>query len=212
MRNTIRRFLILAVISLGAHGAWAQVPHLFFGASAQWNAPTGDFGAAADDVEGTLSHGNAAGVMGGEFYVGAVSENGQLYVGYRIVNFDEKNSDGDVEWKNNSRWIMGFRWHLLGTLGTPITPTLGGGVSVGKTKGIFKQQGPVDDLIEELTSDNTWGWFVEGGGAARLPQLPLALNAGIQYHRYTASFESEYVDVSFNISYLTYLLGAQIYF
>jgi hypothetical protein len=210
MRSTIRTFLIFAVVSLGAQAALAQVPHLFFGASAQWNAPTGDFGEAADDVEGTL-HGNAAGVMGGEFDVGAVSDNGQLYVGYRIVDFDQKNSDGDVEWKNNSRWLAGFRWHLLGTLASPITPTLGGGLSVGKTKGIFKQQGPADDLIQELTSDNTWGWFIEGGGAARLPQLPLMLNAGIQYHRYTASFESEYVDVSFKISYLTYLLGAQIY-
>ncbi len=206
-----RILMMLAVLGLSASCAKAQVPHLFLGASAQWNAPTGDFGEAADDVEGTFN-GNAAGVMGGEFNIGAVSDNGQLYVGYRIVDFDERQPDGDVEWRNNSRWLAGFRWHILGTLATPLTPTVGGGVSVGKTKGVFKQQGPVDDLIEELTSDNTWGWFIEGGGSARLPELPLMFNAGVQYHRYTAAFESDNIDVEFKISYLTYLLGAQIYF
>lgn len=205
----ITTLLCAAVLGLCVSNSFAVAPHLFIGGNAQWNAPTGDFGEAGDDVDGTIRHGNAAGILGGQVDLGLTSTAGQAYVGFRIVNFDERQANGDVEWKDNSRWLAGIR---LNVLPTPLTPTIGGGLSVGKTKGVFKQPGPVDDLIEELTSPNTVGWFIEGGAVARLAETPLAVNAGIQYHHYNASFESEFVDIDFSISYLTYQLGAQINF
>lgn len=211
--NTMMRIVIVIVaLGFGVHQSLAVTPHFFIGANAQWNDPTGDFGEAADEVEGTFWNGNAAGVMGGQFDAGIISDNGQVYAGYRIVNFDEKQADGDVEWRNNSRWLAGIRWHMLGTLESPITPILGAGVSTGKTEGIFKQPGPGDVIIAELTSDYTWGWFLEGGAAVRPPQTPIVFNAALQYHRYEAAFENEDLNVEFSISYLTYQLGAQIYF
>ncbi len=209
MNSAIR--IMLAAVALGvcANQSLAVMPHVFIGGNVQWNQPTGDFGDAQDDVEESIRQGNASGVMGGQVDLGLTSNMGQIYAGYRIVDFDERQSNGDVEWRDNSRALAGVRWFILPT---PITPTLGGGLSVGQTKGVFKQPGPVDDLIEELTSPTTVGWFLEGGAAVRLPQTPLGLNAELQYHRYNASFESEYVDIDFSISYLTYQLGAQFNF
>lgn len=77
----------------------------------------------------------------------------------------------------------------------------------GKTEGIFKQPGPCDIIIAELTSDNTWGWFLEGGAALRPPQTPIVFNERSKYHRYTASFENDDLNVEFRISYLTYQLA-----
>lgn len=209
MRSTIRIMVMAAALGLGSRESLAVMPRPFIGGNLQWNAPTGDFGEAQDDVEESIRQGNASGVVGGQIDLGVGSEMGQIYVGYRIVDFDERQSNGNVEWRDNSRVIGGLRWFLLPT---PITPTIGGGLSAGQTKGIFKQPGPVDDIIEELTSPTTVGWFLEGGAAARLAQTPLGINAGIQYHRYNASFESEFVNVDFSISYLTYQLGAQLSF
>lgn len=212
MKTIITLTAVMTMLCCGAHYGEAAVPHFFIGANAQWNDPTGDFGEAADEVEGAVWDGNAAGVMGGQFDAGVISDNGQLYFGYRLVNFDEKDADGSVEWKNNSRWLAGLRWHVINSLEAPITPILGAGVSAGKTEGIFKQPGPGDMIIAELTSDMTWGWFVEGGAAFRIPEAPIVLNGGVQYHRYEASFEHEDLNIEFSISYLTYQLGAQIYF
>lgn len=86
--KTAMRITILAItLGLGLNQSLAVTPHFFIGANAQWNEPTGDFGDAADEVEGTVWDGNAAGVMGGQFDAGIISDNGQVYVGYRIGGF-----------------------------------------------------------------------------------------------------------------------------
>lgn len=210
MRTVIRTLLWITALGICVGQSLAVTPHLFIGGNAQWNEPTGDFGEASDEVQDDFWNGNANGVLGGQADVGVISDNGQIYLGYRIVDFDEKDSEGDVEWRNNSRWVFGLRWHMLGTLQTPITPVLGGGLTVGQTEGIFK--GPTGEVIAELTSDNTWGWFFEAGAAVRIPDTPLGFNGLIQYNRYTATFEDEEIDVEFRIAYLIYQLGAQIYF
>lgn len=210
MYNAIRIVIVAAALGVCVTPSLAVVPHFFIGGNAQWNEPTGDFGDASDEVQDDIWNGNANGVFGGQLDAGIISDNGQIYVGYRIVDFDEKDPEGDVEWRNNSRWVFGLRWHMLGTLQTPITPILGGGATVGQTEGIFK--GPTGEIIAELTSDYTWGWFLEGGVALRIPESPLGFNGAVQYHRYTATFDEDDIDIEFRINYLTYQIGALVYF
>ncbi|MBL0061471.1 MAG: hypothetical protein IPP40_08320 [bacterium] len=96
MNGTLRIMLVVVALGVCANKSLAVMPHVFIGGNVQWNQPTGDFGDAQDDVEESIRQGNAAGVMGGQVDLGLTSNMGQIYAGYRIVDFDERQSNGDV--------------------------------------------------------------------------------------------------------------------
>src|SRR3989339_235228 len=133
----MKKVILIILIAVFAVPASALVPKPYLGVNLQSNSPTGDFkGKDLSNKEGGAKSG-----LGGEVDLGITSGMASAYIGYRFGKFDA-NSSADIpgigtvsasgEWKVN-RWVLGARWHLLGSLPTPVFPTLGGGITIGKT-------------------------------------------------------------------------------
>jgi hypothetical protein len=210
----VKRFsAILIFFLLFALPALALVPKPYIGASIQSNSPTGDF--AGEDL--ASKEGGAKSGMGGEVDLGISGGMASAYIGYRFGKFDASSSAtipgvGEVkatgEWEVN-RWVIGARWHLLGSLPTPIFPTLGGGVTIGKTTaGVGGSTGGETLSIKE-DSKSSVGWFLEGGAVVRLIGN-MSLIGDVQYHRFDADYSSDLYDGKIKVSFFTLQLGARL--
>jgi opacity protein-like surface antigen len=209
----MRTLLVLLIAACLAAPALAILPSPFIGGNLQVNSPTGKF----SQTDFVNKEGGAKTGLGGEFDVGIGSDMGELYAGYRFGKNNVKSTytppvgpsvTAEGEW-NLNRFVIGVRAHLFGSL--PITPTVGGGITLGKTK----LSGDVSSNVAQSsseTSSNKMGWFLEGGGLIHFPSAPLSILADIQYHRFNAEFATPLFDVTYDISFFTFQLGLQYSF
>ena len=211
MRTTmIRLACLLAVAGLLATPSFAQVPHFYLAGFLQTYHPTGDFGKETIHLNG----GNAELGNGTELNVGLMSDFGSTYVGYRWAKFGTQGK-GALDWQDVDRWIIGLRWHMLGTLRSPIVPLLGAGITIGESKlGVTPSLAEnVQNISKQIKSDNSVGWFLEAGVRLRAVG-PLSALGSIQYHRFDTTFEDAILSeaTDFTVSFLTTQLGLQYTF
>jgi hypothetical protein len=150
----MRLWIVIALLAaLPFASAFALVPKPYIGVNLQSNSPTGDFkGDNMTDKEGGAKSG-----VGGEMDFGISGGMASAYIGYRFGTFDA-NSKGEIlgetvkatgEWKVN-RVVLGARWHLFGSLPSPVVPTLGGGITIGKTTAQAKASGGGQSLRRRI--------------------------------------------------------------
>ena len=175
----------------------------FLGFSLQMNNPTGDF------ADNDLQPGDGIADPGGgvELDVGLANAHVMAYVGLRANKFDVDSPDNwQGEWSAN-RLAVGVRANLGSNSRAPVLPTIGGGITVGRTK---LEGGMPFELETKRKSDTSIGWFIEGGVNARLSDAADLL-ANLQYHAFEAEFdEGPYVE-QFDISFVTLQVGVAVY-
>jgi opacity protein-like surface antigen len=211
----MRTLLVLLVAVCLAAPALAILPSPFIGGNLQVNSPTGKF-SQTDIVN---KEGGAKTGVGGELDLGISAGTGELYAGYRFGKNNAKatytppvgpsvTAEGD--WKLN-RFVIGARWHLFGSL--PITPTIGGGITLGKTE-LNIDAAAADTTVQNVaqTSSNKMGWFLEAGGLLHIPTVPVSVLGDIQYHRFNAKFDTPTFNGAYDISFFTFQLGLQYSF
>jgi opacity protein-like surface antigen len=207
----MKRYLIVFVLFAFCVPAFALIPKPYIGVNLQSNSPTGDFkGTNLEDDQGGAKSG-----IGYEIDLGINSSMESAYVGYRTGKFDAKSSGelmgeeitAEGEWKVD-RWVIGARWHVLGGLPTPIVPTLGGGVTIGKTNANASGSGFGQDESVDENSKSSMGWFLEGGVIVRAIGN-LSLIGDVQYHRFESEFENEFYDGPITVSFFTLQVGAR---
>lgn len=205
-RINVAVFFLLMV----ALPALAQVPHFYLAGFLQTYHPTGDFSKETIHLDG----GNAELGNGTELNVGLMSDFGSTYIGYRWAKFGTKGKAA-LDWQNVDRWIAGIRWHMLGTLRSPIVPVLGVGITVGKSKlGVTPAlEENAQDISKQIESDNAVGWFLEAGVRLRAVG-PLSALGSIQYHRFDTTFEDAVLTkpTDFSVTFFTTQLGLQYTF
>lgn len=192
--------------------AFALVPKPYIGGTLQVNSPTGSF--SGSDI--LHEEGGAKTGIGGEIDVGITGRVGSAYVGYRfgkhkaeaefLQDITPVKADGD--WKIN-RVVLGARWHLLGSLPTPVLPTLGGGVTIGKTTAAVGGEAGGTRVETAKDSKSSVGYFVEGGVIVRGPGN-LSLIGGLQYHSFDADYSSDLYNGKVKIAFFTFQAGVRI--
>ncbi len=207
---TITRYCCILLLISFASVAQAQIPHFYVAGFLQTHHPTDDFGKETVHLDG----GNAELGNGTELNVGLMSDFGSTYIGYRWGKFGTKGI-GALDWQEVDRWIAGLRWHMLGTLISPIVPLIGAGISAGKSKlGVTPAlEENLDAISKQLESDNGVGWFLEAGVRLRAVG-PLSALGSIQYHRFDTTFEDAILAevTDFTVSFFTTQLGLQFTF
>jgi opacity protein-like surface antigen len=196
---------VFLVVVCAALPALALGPSPYIGANLQVNSPTGNF-SKTDIID---KDGGAKTGLGGEFDVGIAGERGSIYAGYRFSKHNAKASAADTvkldgDW-NINRWVIGARYNLLGAL--PITPTIGAGLTFGKTKLSGTSSAGVLSRSADATSKTSTGWFLELGGILN-PAGPLSILGDIQYHSFDANFGSQLYDGKINVAFFTFQVGA----
>lgn len=204
----MRTFLVLFVAASIAAPALALLPSPYIGANLQINSPTGDF-RKTDIVN---KEGGAKTGLGGELDLGITGGVGSIYAGYRFGKHTAEASYADTlklsgDW-NINRWVIGARYHILGSTPLPIVPTLGGGVTIGKTKVSAKASSGSQSIDESETSKNSVGWFLEVGGLFK-PPGPLSVIADVQYHSFDADYQSQLYNGKVKIAFFTFQVGAR---
>ena len=200
------RYLVILLLLVVALPAFAILPSPYLGANLQVNSPTGDF-RKTDIVN---EEGGAKTGLGGEIDLGITGGGGSVYAGFRFGKHTSKGDVGDSlsvtgDWKIN-RWVLGGRWHILGSTPLPIVPTVGGGVTIGKTQASASgSAGSVSTSADEV-SKSSIGWFLELGALLK-PPGPLSVIGNIQYHSFDADYRSQLYDGKVNISFFTFQLG-----
>jgi len=202
--------IISAAILLTALPALAYHPATpYLGISLQMNNPAGDFGKDRLAPDGYLYPGDGAADAGGgvELDFGLANRHMNAYIGIRANKFDVHSPDGwEGKWTAN-RFLIGVRGKLMSDRGSAVVPTIGGGLTLGKTG--LEGAIPYDPIIER-NSDMSFGWFVEGGINARLSDSADLL-ANLQYHTFEADFHNgPFVD-QFDISFVTLQIGVAVY-
>lgn len=206
----MRTFLMIGTaILLISLPATAYETRPFLGLNLQLNSPTGDFG--DEDLE--PGDGGAEAGGGVEVDIGLAARSVSAYFGLRAGSFDIElpGRRGEGEWKV-TRLVLGIRGNLSQDPRATVVPTIGAGVTVGRT-GL---EGPFvfDDgeWVEiERESETSIGWFIEGGVLAHLSE-PAALVANVQYHTFEAEFDDRIPDEEFDISFVTIQVGVRIMF
>lgn len=204
----MRTFIILLIVLCVTLPAMALLPSPYIGANLQINSPTGDF--RKTDIVNE-ERGAKTG-LGGELDLGITGGGGSIYAGYRFGKHNSEATYNDTlkvsgDWKIN-RWVIGARYHILGSTPLPIVPTLGGGVTIGKTKVSATASSPGQSVSEEETSKNSVGWFLEVGGLFK-PPGPLSVIADIQYHSFDADYQSQLYNGKVKIAFFTFQVGAR---
>lgn len=211
MKTTmIRLTCLLAVVGVLAVPSFAQVPHLYLAGFLQTYHPTGDFGKETIHLDG----GNAELGNGTELNVGLMSDFGSTYIGYRWAKFGTQGKAA-LDWQDVDRWVAGIRWHMLGTLRSPVVPVLGVGITVGKSKlGVNSElEENIQKVSKQIESDNSVGWFLEAGVRLRAVG-PISALGSIQYHRFDTTFEDAILTkpTDFTVTFFTTQLGLQYTF
>lgn len=210
MRTVVIVSTLVLVISLPA-AAYRGQARPYVGLNLQLNNPTGDFG----DEELLPGNGAAQPGAGLELDIGMASPQFSAYLGFRGAQYDTDPSPPDpdysAEWTTN-RLVIGIRGHLLSERGSDILPTLGGGLTVGRTELKETFFDPGGGYIIEQHSETSIGWFLEGGILAYLSPA-VALNANLQYHNFPAEFDPVQVGGAgdFTISHVTLQLGVNVF-
>lgn len=208
----MRVFVLCMVAIAVAAPAFALLPAPYIGANLQVNSPTGKW-KETDIVD---EEGGAKTGLGGEIDLGITAGPGSLYAGYRFgqhsvkARYEAGDQSGTYEgdWRLN-RFVLGARWHLLGSL--PLSPTLGGGLTIGKTE--LDADAVIGGTPRSVAqSSNKTGWFAEVGAILRIPALPLSAVADIQYHRFAAEFDTDAFNGTFDIAFFTFQAGLQYAF
>lgn len=207
MRTALVPAILLCNIS-----AFALVPKPYLGGTLQVNSPTGDFSGTNILSE----QGGAKTGVGGEIDAGITASRVSAYVGYRfgrhqaeaefLQDITPVKADGD--WKIN-RFVLGARWHLFGSLPTPVVPTLGGGVTIGKTTAEVGGESGGVRYETAKDSKSSVGYFIEGGAIVRLPGN-LSLLGGLQYHSFDADYSSGLYNGKVKISFFTFQAGVRV--
>jgi hypothetical protein len=205
--RSLALFLIIALISLPA---LAFPPDMFVGGSLEINVPTGDF----PDKDFIHQGGGAKLGTGGQVDVGFTNDIGSAYLGYRMCQYSAKTDTNAIMHTRAEKWtvdraVIGARWHVFGTRPYSITPTLGGGLTLGKPKLDMK------DLSTGATSSKSaktsLGYFLEAGALLHEPNSSLSVIANLQYHMYDADFGSGNHG-KFNVSFLSIQAGIRYSF
>jgi opacity protein-like surface antigen len=202
----------VALLLITAIPALAIGPSPYVGVNLQSNSPTGDFKRSDFSNE----EGGAKSALGGEVDFGVTGGMASAYVGYRFGKFDANTQaeipgvgtiEAEGEWKVN-RWVLGARWHLFGALPSPINPTIGGGVTIGKTTA--SAGGSSGGISYETDEDSkaSVGWFLEGGAILKLVGN-MSLIGDLQYHRFDAEYDTDIYDGTVQVSFFTLQLGAR---
>jgi hypothetical protein len=210
----MRRLLILALSLLAfSLSAFALVPKPYIGGSLEFVNPTGDF----SKKDFTSFGGGAKTTLGGEADLGLTNSMGSAYLGYRWTKIK---ASGDVvvngaqiggvnAWWWLNRWVLGARWNIFGPTPLPITPTLGAGLTWGKSDLDANGSGAAANLKTSKLSGPSLGWFIEGGAIISLTHS-LSLTGDVQYNQFNAEFKSPLPGVYHNgtvkVSY--FLVGA----
>ena len=210
--------LAITLCLLATLPAFALGPKLYAGGSLSYINPTGDF--SKKDFTGL--GGAAKSTVGGEVDLGVTDKSGSFYLGYRwathkatgqvqVPGTNEFAAVNATWWLD--RWLLGARWHILGELPIPITPTLGGGLTWGKSDLDAMGKGAAQDLKTSKLAEGSIGWFLEAGGLLYLTKA-LSLTADLQYHNFNAKYNSPVPGVLPNgtvkISFFTAGAGVRI--
>ena len=200
------RLLVIPLLLFVAIPAFALLPSPYLGANLQVNSPTGDF-RKTDIVD---EEGGAKTGMGGEIDVGITGGGGSVYAGFRFGKHTAEADYADTlsvngDWKIN-RWVIGGRWHILGSTPLPLVPTVGGGVTIGKTKTDVSGSSGSVTRSADAVSKSSLGWFLELGALLK-PPGPLSVIGDIQYHSFDADYESQIYNGKVNVSFFTFQLG-----
>ena len=201
----------LIVLLRSSPAGLAFMPSPYIGANLQVNSPTGDFSKTdiANDGAGAKTG------LGGEVDVGITSGSGSIYAGYRFgkhsadAKYDVAGQSTKIsgDWSIN-RAVIGLRWHILGSTPLPLVPTVGGGVTIGKTKTSLSGTSGDQSYNTDESSKTSVGWFLELGGLLK-PPGPLSIIGDIQYHSFDADYQSQLYNGKVNISFFTFQLGAR---
>ncbi len=205
------RYGLIVLLLVIAVPALALMPSPYIGANLQVNSPTGDFSKTdiANDGAGAKTG------LGGEVDVGITSGSGSIYAGYRFgkhsadAKYDVAGQSTKIsgDWSIN-RAVIGLRWHILGSTPLPLVPTVGGGVTIGKTKTSLSGTSGDQSYNTDESSKTSVGWFLELGGLLK-PPGPLSIIGDIQYHSFDADYQSQLYNGKVNISFFTFQLGAR---
>jgi hypothetical protein len=206
----VKTILIIILIAV-ATPVLALGPSPYIGANLQVNSPTGDFNKTdvANDGAGAKTG------VGGEVDVGLTGANGSLYAGYRFAKHstNAKYTVGSETGKVSGDWninraVIGLRWHIFGSTPLPVVPTVGGGITIGKTKAAVNGSIGGSDYSTDESSQTSLGWFLELGGLLK-PPGPFSIIGDVQYHSFDADFKSQLYDGKVNIAFFTFQLGAR---
>ena len=208
------RGLVLCLLLFIAVPALALLPSPYIGGNVQVNSPTGNF--SKTDIAD--EQGGAKTGMGGEIDLGITGGGGSIYAGYRFgkhsaeATYETPGGPAKIEgdW-NINRWVLGARWHILGSTPIPIVPTVGGGVTLGKTESTAKGSAGGQTYDAAETSSNKMGWFLEAGALLK-PPGPFSVIGDIQYHSFDAEFNSDVYDGTVKVSFFTFQLGLRYAF
>jgi len=210
----MRTLLVLLVAACLAAPALAILPSPFIGGNLQVNSPTGKF-SQTDIVN---KEGGAKTGPGGELDLGISTGAGELYAGYRFGKLNVKASYDlpgqssvgyEGNWKIN-RFVIGARAHLLGSL--PISPTIGGGITLGKTELNIDAVAADTSAPVAQTSSNKMGWFLEAGAVVQIPRVPLSIVGDVQFHQFDAEFATPVYGGNVKISFFTFQAGLRYHF
>ncbi len=209
MRYVIGAGLLLALIAIPGIAATPPAPYL--GLNLHVNSPTADF-AKTDLVD---KNAGARTGWGGEADLGIDSGPGSVYVGYSWGRHDAeaRGQDRTINDWTISRGILGARLHILGTTGTPIVPIIGGGATIGNSSYTARvsDDGGITFVDRKQTSENSIGWFLEGGAILRSTG-PLSVLGSLQYHNFNAEFKPVLDLDKVKVSYVTFQLGLRYAF
>jgi hypothetical protein len=201
----MKSFLVsLLSVMLIASNAHARV-EAYMGMAGQVSAPTANY--AGDDAG--IGQGGATNGLGLVIQGGIRNQLGSVYVGYLhgsnpcTVTLDDEHrtvANAGGHWTLD-RLLGGVRWNPFRPALPSFTPFLGGGFSLGKTKGSATVQSANQygsfSFYETSTSDQSLGWFIEAGTRIRLSAIA-DLVAALQYHSFDANFHGDYFGTLYN--------------
>jgi hypothetical protein len=184
----------------------AKSPAPYLGLNLHVNSPTADF-ANTDLVD---KQAGARTGWGGEADLGIDSRPGSVYVGYSWGRHDAdaRGQDRNINDWTVSRGILGARLHIFGTTESPIVPIVGGGATIGNSRYTARvsDDGGITYVDRKQTSENSIGWFLEGGAILR-SSGPLSVLGSLQYHNFNADFKPVLDIDRVKVSYVTFQLG-----
>ncbi len=184
----------------------ATPPAPYLGLNLNVNSPTADF-ANTDLVD---KEGGARTGWGGEADLGIDSGPGSIYIGYSWGRHDAeaRGQDRAINDWTISRGVLGGRLHIFGTTESPIVPIVGGGATIGNSRYTARvsEDGGITYVDRKQTSENSIGWFLEGGAILRSTG-PLSVLGSLQYHNFNADFDPVLDIDRVKVSYVKFQLG-----
>ena len=195
---------LLLFVAIPAVAATPPAPYL--GLNLHVNSPTADF-AKTDLVD---KEAGARTGFGGEADFGIDSGPGSVYIGYSWGRHDAdaRGQDREINDWTVSRGVLGARLHIFGTTEFPIMPIIGGGATLGNSRYTARvsDDGGITYEDRKQTSENSIGWFLEGGAILRSTG-PLSVLGSLQYHNFNAEFKPVLDVDRVKVSYVKFQLG-----